>query len=75
MEEQLNILLSKMDTLQNELTELKFINLQNTNNLNNHINFVTNIYNMIKFPFQKILQLFDNNTIELPLSEPKQLIF
>jgi hypothetical protein len=68
MEQQLNVLLSKLDTLQSEISELKA-------NLNTHINFVTNIYNMIKFPFQKILQLFDNNTIELPLSEPKQLTF
>ena len=40
--------------------------LKDTKNMNNHINFVENIYNVVKNPFQNVLHYYYGKNLKIP---------
>lgn len=55
---------TKIDDLQQRISTLENkidMILKDTKNMNNHINFVENIYNVVKNPFQNVLHYYGKN--------------
>ncbi len=44
----------RLDKIENDISYLKY----GTDNMNNHISFIENVYNTIKYPFYSIINKF-----------------
>lgn len=61
----------KMDKIQETLEEIK----SGTDNMTGHINFVENVYSVVKNPFRQVLKLYyrnNDNELELLDSTPSK---
>lgn len=66
---------SQLNNIQKELTDIKsqLDNIQtqlknvstDTNKMNDHISFVENVYEVVKSPFEKALNYYYGNSVEL----------
>jgi uncharacterized protein Yka (UPF0111/DUF47 family) len=60
---------TKIDDLQQRISTLENkidMILKDTKNMNNHINFVENIYNVVKNPFQNVLHYYYGKNLKIP---------
>lgn len=57
IDDKLDMILLKLENLENRIEHIE----QSTNNMDNHISFVENIYKIIQKPFMRLLNQFDKN--------------
>lgn len=65
----LNNINTKIDNIQQKMSVLEDkINIisNDTKNMNTHINFVENIYNVVKTPFQNVLDYYYGKDLKIP---------
>lgn len=65
LKKDLEILNKKFDELNNKVDKLTLLLekvLSSTENMDNHISFVENVYTVVKKPFSNLLYWYDKNT-------------